>query len=130
MRNAIGSDHLQDATRGQVSLDPAMVPVICAALLYAVSWIMGCSRFAPTSQRPAGAGKIAESLELVHPSVENGDDKIAPTNSGRRLTMEKMAQRAATSLQFSDEEYGIAFDAPKGYLLKQGDLPDMDRGLG
>jgi len=41
-----------------------------------------------------------------------------------------MAQRTATSLQFSNEEYGVAFDAPKGYILKEGDLPQMDRGLG
>src|SRR5258705_13564753 len=41
-----------------------------------------------------------------------------------------MALRAAPSLQFSNEEYGVAFDAPKGYVLKEGDLPSMDRGLG
>jgi hypothetical protein len=41
-----------------------------------------------------------------------------------------MALRAATSLQFSNEEYGVAFDAPKGYVLKEGELPSMDRGLG
>jgi len=114
----------------EVSLNPALVPVICAALLYAVSWVMGCGGPASSTQKPAGGKKVAESRQQVRPSVENVDEKIAPTNSGRRLTIEKMAQRAATSLQFSNEEYGIAFDAPKGYLLKEGELPDMDRGLG
>ena len=41
-----------------------------------------------------------------------------------------MTQRAATSLQYSNEEYGVAFDAPKGYVLKEGELSEMDRGLG
>ena len=113
----------------EVSLNPALVPVICAGLLYAVSWIMGCGSQASTPE-PAGGKKVTESRQPVRPSVENVDDKINPANSGRRLTIEKMAQRAATSLQFSNEEYGIAFDAPKGYLLKEGELPDMDRGLG
>lgn len=114
----------------EVSLNPALVPVICAALLYAVSWIAGCGGPASSTQKPSGGKKVAESRQQTRPSVENVDEKISSTNSGRRLTIEKMAQRAATSLQFSNEEYGIAFDAPKGYLLKEGELPDMDRGLG
>jgi len=116
-------------SRREVSLNPALVPVICATLLYAVSWIMGCGSAASSTQTPAGGKKVAESRQQARP-VENADEKIGPANSGRRLTIEKMAQRAATSLQFSNEEYGIAFDAPKGYLLKEGELPDMDRGLG
>ena len=114
----------------EVSLDPALVPVICAALLYAVSWIMGCGSPASSTQKPAGGKKVAESRQQIQLAPEDRSDKSVPTNSGRRLTIEKMAQRAATSLQFSNEEYGIAFDAPKGYLLKEGELPDMDRGLG
>jgi hypothetical protein len=61
---------------------------------------------------------------------QRSDDKLVPAISGRKLTIERTAQRAATSLQFSNPEYGIAFDAPKGYVLKEGDLPQMDRGLG
>ena len=111
----------------EVSLDPALVPVISAALLYALSWILGCGSAASSAQKPAG-GPSAH--QQVSAASENIVDKIVPTNSGRRLTIEKMAQRTLTSLQFSNEEYGIAFDAPKGYLLKEGELPDMDRGLG
>lgn len=113
-----------------VSLNPAIVPIICAALLYAVSWVMGCGNRASSTQKPTGQKKVAKVHEQLSSYTENVDGKIGSTNSGRRLTVEKMVQRAATSLQFSNEEYGIAFDAPKGYLLKVGDLPDMDRGLG
>ena len=110
-----------------ISLDSALVAIISASLLYAVSWIMGCST-APHGS--SSARKLNASHELVKLSPEDADDKLVPTQSGRRLTVEKMAQRAATSLQYSNEEYGVAFDAPKGYVLKEGDLPEMDRGLG
>src|SRR5713101_6816753 len=82
-----------------VSLNSAYVAISCAALLYAVSWVMGCST-APTS-KTGGGKKINHSAELVHLSEE---DKVGPAISGRKLTVEKMAQRAATSLQYSNEE--------------------------
>jgi len=113
----------------EVSLDPALVPVICAALLYAVSWMMGCGGPASSPQTPGGK-KVAWSSQQVPRAIEDANDKFVPTHSGRRLTIERMSQRARTSRQFSNEEYGLAFDAPKGYLLKEGELPDMDRGLG
>jgi hypothetical protein len=113
-----------------VSLDPALVALICAVLLYSVSWVMGCSS-APSHSSGAGGKKLAAaSHQLSQLSAEDAEEKWPPTNSGRKLTVEKMAQRAATSLQYNNEEYGIAFDAPKGYLLKEGELPQMDRGLG
>jgi hypothetical protein len=112
----------------EINLNSALVAISCAALLYAVSWIQGCSN-AP-SHGSGGGKKLAIPRELVKLSLEDADDKLVPTLSGRKLTVEKMAQRAATSLQYSNEEYGVAFDAPKGYLLKEGELPEMDRGLG
>ena len=111
-----------------ISMDSALVAIISASLLYAVSWIMGCST-AP-SHGSGSARKLNASHELVKLSPEDADDKLVPTVSGRRLTVEKMARRAATSLQYSNEEYGVSFAAPKGYLLKESDLPEMDRGLG
>lgn len=111
-----------------VSLDSAFVAVTCAMLLYAVSWVMGCS--SQPSHKSGGGKKLTASHEIVKLSPEDADDKLVPTVSGRKLTVEKMAQRAATSQQYSNEEYGVAFDAPKGYLLKEGELPEMDRGLG
>jgi hypothetical protein len=114
-----------------VSLDPALVALICAALLYCVSWTMGCSS-ASSSPRSGGSGgkKSTAARSLPQLTPEDEHDRLVPAVSGRKLTVEKMAQRAATSLQYSNEEYGVAFDAPKGYQLKEGDLPSMDRGLG
>jgi hypothetical protein len=113
----------------EVSLDPALVSLICASLLYAVCWIMGCSSPSTTAHKSSPA-KIAAAREQARLASDAADDKPAPSMSGRKLTIEKMAQRAATSLQFSNEEYGVAFDAPKGYVLKEGELSEMDRGLG
>ena len=112
----------------EVSLDPALVPLFCATLLYAVSWIMGCSSPATSAHKPSPA-KTAEARKQLRLASDDASDKRASI-SGRKLTIEKMAQRAATSLQFSNEEYGVAFDAPKGYLLKEGELSEWDRGLG
>jgi len=102
----------------QVSLDSALVPIFCAALLYAVSWVMGCST--------AGSGRPARK----HEAAAARRDEERPVLSGRRLTIEKMARRSLTSVAFASDEYGISFDAPKGYLIKEGELPEMDRGLG
>jgi hypothetical protein len=113
------------ATVKPISLDSAYVAISCAALLYAVSWAMGCSSV-PTAKNGSGK-KINHSAELVYVSEE---DRVGSAISGRKLTVEKMAQRAATSLQYSNEEYGVAFDAPKGYVLREGELSEMDRGLG
>ena len=118
------------AASREVSLDAALVPVICAVLLYAVSWIMGCGGPASSTQKSASGKKAAGWRSEVPLAPEDANDKLVPTNSGRRWTIEKMAQRARTSRQFFNEEYGVAFDAPTGYLLKEGELSDMDRGLG
>ena len=110
-----------DGRAREVSLDSALVPLICASLLYAVSWVMGCSS--------AGPRKPAAGRDAAPPARRAGDDE-KPVLSGRMLTIEKTARRAATSITFASDEYGIAFDAPKGYLVKEGELPEMDRGLG
>src|SRR6266853_2219399 len=112
------------ATVKTVSLDSACVAITCAALLFAVSWVVGCSA-APS--HTGGGKKLASSQEL---NRRPDEEKALTVISGRKLTVEKMAQRAATSLQFSNEEYGLAFDAPKGYVLREGERPSMDRGLG
>src|ERR1700756_767507 len=122
----LGQEHEERERTKTVSMDSAIVAITCASLLYAVSWVMGCSA-APTSRTGGGGKKINHSADLVHASQE---DKLGPVISGRKLTVEKMAQRSAASLQYSNEEYGVAFDAPKGYVLREGELPEMDRGLG
>ena len=130
MRNAISSNQTPAQVSREVSLNPALLPVIGAALLYAFSWIAGCSSSSSSARTTGGGRKVVAAQPEIPPAPGAAADKLPWANSGRRLTIEKMAQRAATSLQFSDEEYGIAFDAPKGYLLKEGELADMDRGLG
>ncbi len=122
------------ATVRGVSLDPALVALVCAALLYSVSWIMGCSS-APSPSHTGGGKKFmatnsAAARQLPQLSPEDTNVKWVPTVSGRHITIEKMGQHAATSLQYNNQEYGVSFDAPKGYRLKEGDLPPMDRGLG
>jgi hypothetical protein len=95
---------------------------------------MGCS--STPSQSHEGGGKkftatnAAAARQMPQLSPEDANVKWVPTVSGRRITIERMGQHAASSLQYNNEEYGVAFDAPKGYLLKEGELPPMDRGLG
>ena len=50
--------------------------------------------------------------------------------SGRQLTIAKHAQKQVTSRHFQDQVYGVSIDFPRNYDLHEGDLPDMDRGLG
>jgi hypothetical protein len=113
----------------EVSLHAALAPLLCAALLYTVSWALGCSRGSSGSHNPAGGRQLAAS-ESLRIAPQHSDEKLVPAISGRKLTIERTAHRTAISLQFSNPEFGIAFDAPKGYVLKEGDLPQMDRGLG
>ena len=108
-----------------VSLNTAFAAIGCAAFLYVVSWLAGCSA-APLA-KPGGGKKLTYAREL---NRQSDGEKPPTTISGRKLPGEKMNQRPASTLQFSDEEYGVAFDAPKGYVLKEGELPSMDRGLG
>ena len=119
------SEHQEHEIPKPVSLDCAFAAIACAAFLYAFSWIAGCS--ATPAAKPGGGKKISSSHQLPRVAEE---EKAVTVVSGRKLTIEKMTQRAATSLQYSNEEYGVAFDAPKGYVLKEGELTSMDRGLG
>ncbi|HLZ13933.1 MAG TPA: hypothetical protein VKP58_15225 [Candidatus Acidoferrum sp.] len=104
-----------------------MLLLYLAAILIATA---GCSRsslvkadHAPGQNASKSAAKIAA---LGHPAV----DSPAPVLSGRKLTIEKREQKRETSRRFVDAVYGVSFDFPKNYDLHEGDLPDMDRGLG
>jgi hypothetical protein len=115
----------QESEVKPVSLDCAFAVISCAAFLYAISWISGCS--ASPAAKPGGGKKISSPRQATGVTEEG---KTSSPVSGRKLTIERMTQRAATSLQYSNEEFGVAFDAPKGYVLKEGELTSMDRGLG
>src|SRR5215467_12425556 len=74
-----------------VGLDPALVALICAALLYSVSWVMGCST-APSTRGSGGKKFTASSSsasQLPQLSPEDADDKWTPAVSGRKITIEK-----------------------------------------
>jgi len=57
-------------------------------------------------------------------------EKMARPISGRRLTEERMARHLTTTHHFEEELYGVSLDSPRGYLVKEGELPHMDTGLG
>jgi len=104
-----------------------MLLLYLAAIMIATA---GCSR-PPVVKADRAAGDTASRSEariaaLGHPAVE----ARAPVLSGRKLTIEKREQKHETSRHFDDEVYGVSFDFPKNYDLREGDLPDMDRGLG
>jgi hypothetical protein len=104
-----------------------MLLLYLAAIMIATA---GCSRssivkadHAPGQPASKSAAKIAA---LGHPAL----DSPVPVLSGRKLTIEKREQKHETSRHFDDDVYGVSLDFPKNYDLHEGDLPDMDRGLG
>jgi hypothetical protein len=103
-------------------------------LLYLAAIMMataGCSRHS-LAEPDHAAGIIKPKLPITKTTnpVPAAPDLSAHVFSGRQLTIEKHAQRKETSRHFDDDVYGVSFDFPKSYDLHEGDLPDMDRGLG
>ena len=104
-----------------------MLLLYLAAIMIATA---GCSR-PSVAKIDHAAGNPASRSEakiaaLGHPAVE----AHAAVMSGRKLTIEKREQKHETSRHFDDDVYGVSFDFPKNYDLHEGELPDMDRGLG
>ncbi|HWZ96506.1 MAG TPA: hypothetical protein VN025_01970 [Candidatus Dormibacteraeota bacterium] len=92
----------------------------------------GCSRRSIASADNA-AGKPTAKPAIIQKSANTA--RVEPhfstrALSGRQLTIEKHAQKKETTRHFDDTVYGVSFDFPKNYELEEGDLPDMDRGLG
>jgi hypothetical protein len=92
-----------------------------AAILLATS---GCSRNSQVKDAHE-AGKTPQNAGIVQ-------RRLTPVRaqSGRQLTISKHAQKKETARHFDDDVYGVSLDFPKNYDLHEGDLPDMDRGLG
>src|SRR5258706_9971323 len=104
-----------------------MLLLYLAAIMIATA---GCSR-SPLVKADHAAGNPASMSEakiaaLGHPAAE----AHAAVMSGRKLTIEKREQKHETSRHFDDDVYGVSFDFPKNYDLREGELGDMDRGLG
>jgi len=98
----------------------------CFSLLYLAAILMataGCSRRSLAQpDHPAGTSSpswLQQSPQIPHPSFRAED---SPSKCH--------AQKKETSRHFDDDVYGVSFDFPKNYDLHEGDLPDMDRGLG
>lgn len=92
-----------------------------AAILLATS---GCSRNSQVKDAHE-AGKAPQNAGIVQ-------RRLTPVRaqSGRQLTIAKHTQKKETARHFDDDVYGVSLDFPKNYDLHEGDLPDMDRGLG
>jgi len=96
-------------------------------LLYLVAIMLatsGCSHRALV-QDAHEAGKSA-------PKAAAAQKPLVPLRSisGRQLTIAKHAHKIEAARHFDDDVYGVSLDFPKNYDLLEGDLPDMDRGLG
>jgi hypothetical protein len=92
-----------------------------AAILLATS---GCSRNTQVKDAHE-AGKTPQNAGIIQ-------RRLTPVRaqSGRQLTIAKHTQKKETARHFDDDVYGVSLDFPKNYDLHEGDLPDMDRGLG
>jgi len=120
-------DWKQEIDKKELRYGVLMLLLYLAAIMIATA---GCSR-PPVVKADRATGNPTSKSEakiaaLGHPAVE----ARAPVLSGRKLTIEKREQKHETSRHFDDEVYGVSFDFPKNYDLREGDLPDMDRGLG
>jgi hypothetical protein len=99
--------------------------IVAFVLLIATTWSLGHPKTAPRPS-PQLAAEAPAAPSTVPPAVK----KMAPPISGRRLTEERMVRHRAVLRHFSEASHGISFDSPRGYILKEGELPDMDTGLG
>jgi hypothetical protein len=99
--------------------------IVASVLLIATTWSLGHPK---TASRPSP--QLAAVAPAAPSPVPPAAKKMAPPVSGRRLTEERMARRRAVMRHFSEDTHGISFDSPRGYILKEGKLPDMDTGLG
>jgi hypothetical protein len=91
------------------------------AILFATS---GCSRRALVKDAHEAAKRTANFASAQNPLVP------VRSISGRQLTIAKHTQKKVMARHFEDDVYGVSFDFPKNYDLLEGDLPDMDRGIG
>lgn len=98
---------------------------LTAILLGAANWSLGRTR------NPKPVAPVADAdAQVTSPEPAPLQQKNARPMFGRQLTIEKMQRKRVPSQHFADDVYGVSFDAPRGYVLKEGELPDMDLGLG
>ena len=103
--------------------------LLTAALLFAADWSSGRSRKAVEKKVEAPAAATLSPTVSAPRNPPKPKEKARPI-SGRELTIERMQKRRTATQHFAEDVYGVSFDAPKGYVLEEGELADMDRGLG
>ncbi len=119
-------DWKRELDKKELKYGVLMLLLYLAAIMIATG---GCSRASVVSadhsteqaRAKTAAAKVAV-LGHVQPTVQ--------PLSGRQLTIEKRQHKLETASHFDDDVYGVSFDFPKHYDLREGELPDMDRGLG
>src|SRR5215813_223678 len=86
---------------------------ITAIFLGAANWALGRSG-------KSGTGEAAKNA-TPQTAAQKPKERVKPM-SGRQLTIAKMQQPKIPAQHFEDDVYGVSFDAPKGYSLKEGEL--------
>jgi hypothetical protein len=121
-------DWKQELDKKELKYGVLMLLLYLAAIMIATA---GCSRPSRASQDRSGSHGAGNSGATKLSTLGTAVPEARPAVlSGRKLTIEKREQKHETSRQFDDGVYGVSFDFPKSYELFEGDLPDMDRGLG
>jgi len=119
-------DWKRELDRKELKYGVLMLLLYLAAIMIATA---GCSHPATKTGNSSSAREKSSAAKVS----ALGTAEIQPAShvlSGRQLTIEKRAQKHETSRHFDDDVYGVSFDFPKNYDLHEGELPDMDRGLG
>jgi hypothetical protein len=121
-------DWKQELDKKELKYGVLLLLLYLAAILMVTS---GCSSNPLSQPDHAAANRKPKGLLVNSASPVPAVPEITShVLSGRQLTIEKRAQRQETLHHFDDDVYGVSFDFPKSYNLQEGDLPDMDRGLG
>jgi hypothetical protein len=120
-------DWKRELDKKELKYGVLMLLLYLAAIMIATGCSSGSAiqadRAAAETRAKTAAAKVAV-LGHVQPTLA-----VQPL-SGRQLTIEKRQHRLETASHFDDDVYGVSFDFPKHYDSREGELPDMDRGLG
>ncbi len=121
-------DWKRELDKKELKYGVLMLLLYLAAIMIATA---GCSRHSLAQTDDVARASNAKSpVEKVAALGTPVPKPVAHVLSGRQLTIEKRQQKREASRHFDDDVYGVSFDFPKNYDLHEGDLPDMDRGLG
>lgn len=127
-RRILKLDWKRELDKKELKYGVLMLLLYLAAIMIATG---GCSRGSVVQANHSAAetrAKTAAAKVAILGHVQQ--EPMARPLSGRQLTIEKREHKLETASHFDDDVYGVSFDFPKHYDLREGELPDMDRGLG